>query len=131
MAGRIYVLLTWTTRARQPLITAEVEVLLTTLLSTIAKRHNARVLAIGIVPDHVHMLLRLPLVLDVPKLVQGLKGASARIANRDGVATTRLAWAGGYDLRSIGLRGLNDARRYVREQKRRHGILPAPTPPRP
>jgi putative transposase len=88
-----------------------------------AKRHSARVIELGIVPDHVHVLLELPPAFDVPRLVQGLKGASARIANRDGVAGHEsLQWAQGYDLRSIGLRQLSTAVAYVREQARRHPL---------
>lgn len=123
MAARIYVLLTWTTRDRQPLVTGAIEQLLTRLLPKIAGDHGANTLAVGMVKDHVHMLLRLPLRFDVPGLVQRLKGPTARVANRDAVATHRLGWARGYDLRSISVRALRQVRQYVREQKRRHGRL--------
>jgi putative transposase len=97
-----------------------------------AKRHSARVIELGIVPDHVHVLLELPPAFDVPRLVQGLKGASARIANRDGVAGHEsLQWAQGYDLRSIGLRQLSTAVAYVREQARRHPQKARSQPARP
>jgi REP element-mobilizing transposase RayT len=39
----------------------------------------------GIVNDHLHVLLWLQSGIDLPRLVQGLKGASGRIGNRDGV----------------------------------------------
>jgi REP element-mobilizing transposase RayT len=123
LASRVYVLLTWTTRERQPLVTSQVEALLTRLLPRIARAHQANTLALGMVPDHVHMVLRLPLQIDIPRLVQALKGASSRIANRDHVADPRLAWANGYDLRSISVRALADVRAYVRNQKLRHGIV--------
>lgn len=125
MACRVYVLLTWTTYGREPLVTAEVEALLTRLLPRIARRQGATPLALGIVPDHVHLLLRLPLEVDFPRLAQALKGATARIANREGVAKTKLRWASGYDLRSVGVREVHTAREYVRSQKRRHGYVSA------
>jgi putative transposase len=123
MAGRIYVLLTWTTRNREPLITPDVDALLMRLLPRVAKAHRTAVLALGIVSDHVHIVLRLPLQFDIPRLAQGLEGSSSRIANRDGIANPRLAWADGYDVRSIGVRSVQDARDYVRNQKFRHGLL--------
>ena len=121
MPVRIYVHLSWTTFARLPLITPQVSDFLRRFLLAEAKRHGARVIELGIVRDHVHVVLELPPAFDVPRLVQGLKGASARIANRDGVAGHEsLQWAQGYDLRSVGLRQLPAVVAYVRQQSRRH-----------
>jgi REP element-mobilizing transposase RayT len=89
-----------------------------------AVRHGARVLAMGIVSNHVHAIMQLPPVIDIPRLVQGLKGASARIANRDGLMPhARLRWADGYDLRSVGVRQLPSALRYVNTQAEHHPDL--------
>src|SRR5437016_1311943 len=84
MPFRFYAHLSWTTWARLPLIDERVAHFLGPFLLAEAKRHGARVMEMGIVRDHVHLLLELPPVYDAPRLVQGLKGASARIANRDG-----------------------------------------------
>ena len=90
----------------------------------IADRHECRVIEIGIVRNHVHMVVELAPRPDIPRLVQGLKGASARIANRDGyMPRARLQWAAGYDFRSIGVRDLQRAIQYVRGQDRRHPEL--------
>jgi putative transposase len=78
-------------------------------------------LAVGMVRDHVHLLLELPPTYSVPRLVQGLKGASARIANRDLIARHEsLRWAQGYDLRSVGPQQLAVVRDYVRNQALHH-----------
>jgi len=121
MPVRIYAHLSWTTFARAPLITERVAEFLCRFLLEEATRHGARAIEIGIVRDHVHMLLELPGEFDVPRMAQGLKGASARLANRDGHAGhTPLQWAQGYDLRSVGVEQLRRVADYVREQKRRH-----------
>ena len=66
----------------------------------------------------VHLLLELPPVYDAPRLVQGLKGASARLANRDGHASRGgLRWEKGYDFRSVGIRQLAGVTAYVRDQE--------------
>ncbi len=84
-----------------------------------AKRHGARLLASGIVADHVHVVLQLPPVTN-PRLIQGLKGASARLANRDGLMPRApLRWAEGYDLRSVGVRQLGTVLAYVENQAAR------------
>jgi len=122
MPVRIYAHLSWTTFAGAPLIHERVAEFLCRFLLEETTRHGARAIEIGVVRDHVHMLLELPAALDVPRLVQGLKGASARLANRDGIAGhTPLQWAQGYDLRSVGVEQLRRVAEYVREQEQRHG----------
>jgi|SRR6266550_2935775 len=124
MPVRLYGLLTWTTLRRLPLIHARVAEFLCRILPKIADRHACRVVEIGIVSNHVHLLIELSPRPDVPRLVQGLKGASARIANRDGyMPRARLQWASGYDFRSIGVRDLPRVIEYVRNQATRHPEL--------
>jgi REP element-mobilizing transposase RayT len=124
MPIRLYVHLTWTTLRRHPLLNPDVARFLDRFLRQEAARHGARVLELGIVSNHVHVIVQLPAVIDIPRLVQGLKGASARIANRDGLMPrARLRWADGYDLRSVGVRQLAAARRYVRMQAEHHPDL--------
>ena len=121
MSARIYVHASWTTFARLPLIDGAVAAFLDRFLRVEAGRHGARILETGIVRDHVHVVLELSPTFDVPRLMQGLKGASARLANRDGIATREsLRWAQGYDLRSVGPRQLRGAIAYVRSQADRH-----------
>jgi putative transposase len=118
---RIYLHLTWTTLERAPLITEPARVFLGRFLRQEAGRHGVCPLAVGMVKDHVHMILELPPVFDLPRLTQGLKGGSARLANRDGHSGERtLRWAQGYDARTVGVGQLASAVRYVEEQALRH-----------
>ena len=124
MPCHLYALLTWTTLRRLPLITPAAEQFLRRTLPKIADRYDVRVVETGIVQNHVHLIVELPPRLEIPRLLQGLKGASARIANRGGIMMrARLRWAEGYDLRSIGRRELPRAIRYVRNQSTRHPQL--------
>jgi len=124
MPVHLYALLTWTTLRRLPLIHRGAAAFLARLLPEIARRYGTRVIDLEVVRNHVHLVLELPPHVDIPRLVQGLKGASARIANRDGVMPrARLRWANGYDLRSLSVRDLRAAIRYVRTQSERHPEL--------
>jgi REP element-mobilizing transposase RayT len=81
----------------------------------------------AIVRDHVHLLLYLDGLVNIPQLVQRLKGASARIANRDSVlGDVRLRWARGYDLRSVSPRAVPAAQAYLARQAVRHPGLAIP-----
>ena len=124
MPIRLYALVTWTTLRRLPLINARVADFLRRFLPEVARRHGARTVELAIVRNHVHMLLELGGKFDVPTLLQGLKGASARVANRDGyMPRARLQWAAGYDARSVGVRDLSRAAAYLRAQNARHPDL--------
>src|SRR2546429_7299976 len=124
MPIHLYALLTWTTLRRLPLIHAGAASFLRRVLPEIALGHGTRLMELGIVRNHVHLVLELPSQVDIPRLVQGLKGASARIANRDGVMPRApLRWGNGHDLRSLSVRDLQGAIRYTGSQPERHPEL--------
>jgi len=111
----LYALLTWTTFRREASIDASVAPFLRRFLPTVAHRHGVQILEMGVVSDHLHIVLALP------SIVQGLKGASSRVANRDRiVAEGKLRWASGYDLRSVSPKALPQVMSYVRRQTSHH-----------
>ncbi len=74
MPVRLYVHLSWATAGRLSMIDARSEGFLRRFLPVEARRHGACILALGMVADHVHLVLRLPAVSNIPRLVQGSKG---------------------------------------------------------
>jgi putative transposase len=122
MRHRLYYHIAWTTRYRASLIDAGVASFLEQHTAMVARQERASVVAFGAVADHVHLLLRAHPTTDLPRLVQRLKGASARIATKLGVASAlgALKWAKGYNMETVGPRALDAARRYVLNQAQRH-----------
>ena len=113
--------LTWKTFRNMPMIGPSEALFLGRFLPAEARRHGATTLALGMVSDHVHMVLRLPSRLDLPRLAQGLKGASARLINKEErLSTTGVRWATGYSAYSVSARNLKAAIEYVRNQASRH-----------
>lgn len=124
----LFVHLSWTTFRRMPMVGPTEARFLGRFLPAEARRHGATTIALGMVCDHVHLILRLPGRLDLPRLVQGLKGASARLANQDErISRTGLRWAHGYHLVSVSPRNLRPAVEYVRGQSGRHPDRAIPT----
>jgi REP element-mobilizing transposase RayT len=124
MPVRLFVLVTWTTYRRMPMIAVTEAAFLRRFLPAEAQRHGGLVVALGMVQDIVHLVLRLPATFSLPRLVQGLKGASARLVNRDvALSRTGLRWATGYDARSVGIQQLSDVIAYVKQQAKRHPDL--------
>jgi putative transposase len=122
MRHRLYCHLVWTTRDRLPLIDAPTAAFLERYLTSVATRLGADIVEIGIVQTHVHILAKVPPATSLPVLLQGLKGGSATVANREirGSGSRKLAWAQGYSVSSVSEETLDRMRRYVRRQAQHH-----------
>ena len=104
---RLYAHLVWTTRQQLSLITAGY--------------HHARVLAVGMVSTHVHVLLRFESTTVLAVLVQALKGGSATVLNRELRDGPPLRWERGYAIQSVG-RQVDAVRAYLGRQPEHHPL---------
>ncbi len=122
MIDRIYCHIVWTTRDRQPLIDAGLARFLCKFLRAVATQEDARILEIGMVRTHVHLLVRTHPTTDLTRLLQRLKGGSAAIAGKERHSTegNRLRWAKGYSIQSVSPRSLATVREYLRAQPIHH-----------
>jgi len=122
MIDRIYCHIVWATRDRAPLIDAGLARFLCGFLRGVAAQEDSRILEIGMVRTHVHLLVRVRPTTDVGRLLQRLKGGSAAIAGKEHHSTegTRLRWAKGYSIFSVSWRRLAAVREYLRAQPVRH-----------
>jgi REP-associated tyrosine transposase len=120
---RLYVHLTWTTRDRAPLIDAVLARFLTRFLRSVGTQERARVLEIGMVSDHVHLLVRLHPVTEIPRLLQRMKGGSAVLGTTPKKGHPGLRWAKGYSILSVNPKQLGRVRDYLRNQPRHHPHL--------
>ena len=119
---RIYCHIVWTTRHREALIDAGLARFLCGFLRGVASQEVARILEIGMVRTHVHLLVRIRPMTNVSRLLQRLKGGSAAIAGKERHAAegTPLKWAKGYSIHSVGMRDLAAVRAYLRAQPLHH-----------
>ena len=122
MFHRLYVHLVWTTRDRLPLLNAELAQFLPPLLRNIARQEKVHILELGMVATHVHVLVRLHPTTRISRLLQRLKGGSARLANDQLHLTgaNRLRWDAGYSIHSISPRSIDRVREYLRRQADHH-----------
>ena len=75
----LYLHLVWSTWRRHPFITPDLQQRLYGSLAHQASELGADVIAIGGMPDHVHMLVRFPTTIAVSDFVRRLKGASSHL----------------------------------------------------
>jgi REP element-mobilizing transposase RayT len=89
------------------------------LFRSVAQEERGRVLEIGMVSTHAHLLLTLHPQADISRLVQRLKGGSSYIASRL-PAGGILRWAGGYTLETVSPSAVESVRAYLRSQPQHH-----------
>jgi len=122
MRSRLYFHLVWTTRERRPLLDAAGARFLERYLPAVARQERARILALGAVQTHVHVLFEARTTTALSRLVQRFKGGSSALINREGhtQGTHAVRWARGYAIHTVGTRGLRAARAYVESQATHH-----------
>lgn len=119
--AHLFVHMVWSTHHRRPLIVPSIRVDLYACLEDRGDRVKCRVLAVGGMPDHVHVAVRLHQTVSVSKLAQELKGGSSYEMGRvQRYASTRLAWQEGYGAFSFAENDLATVVRYIRTQPDRH-----------
>ena len=122
MRHSLYVHVVWTTRDREPLIDARIAGFVWRYCRQVAVQERAAILAGGIVATHMHLLVRLHPLTNIPQMIQRMKGGTAVIATKEGHAPRDrpLRWAKGYAIHSVSSRAVPAVREYVRRQADRH-----------
>jgi REP element-mobilizing transposase RayT len=121
MRHRLYLHVAWTTREREPTITAPFVAFLGRFLPTVARQERATLLAFGAVRTHLHVVVRVDPATCLPRLIQRWKGGSSVVGSREQLGgERRVRWAKGYNIASISPRALAAVVDYVNRQAERH-----------
>jgi putative transposase len=121
MRHRLYLHVAWTTREREPTITAPFVAFLGRFLPTVGRQERATLLAFGAVRTHLHVVVRVDPATCLPRLVQRWKGGSSVIGAREQLGgEKRVRWAKGYNIETISPRALAAVVDYVNRQAERH-----------
>jgi REP element-mobilizing transposase RayT len=123
MRGRyteLYLHLVWGTWQREPLITPDLQRDLYASLAHHSAELGADVIAIGGMPDHVHLLVRFPTTISVSEFVRRVKGGSSHLVTQVMRWPEPFKWQGGYGAFSVSKRNLAAAQAYVLNQERHH-----------
>jgi putative transposase len=111
----------WGTKLREHLIDdARSKIIRSSLLST-ALEQNAIVRALGIMPDHVHVVVSIPPRIAVADLIGRMKGVTSRRVNMaTGNGADGFSWQPEYGVFTFGHRALEDVVSYVENQREIH-----------
>lgn len=110
----------WSTKARQPALTPEIQTRLWPYLGGIARANKISALAVGGIADHVHVLLSLPATQTISKALQLLKGNSSKWLHEEFPELRTFSWQEGYGAFTIGMSGVPETKTYIGTQAEHH-----------
>jgi REP element-mobilizing transposase RayT len=107
-------------KERRRLITPELRERLWPFLGGIARQNKMKVIEIGGVEDHIHILLSLPSTMAVAKALQLIKGGSSKWIHETFPEQRGFAWQEEYGAFSVSVSQLDKTVEYIKEQEAHH-----------
>jgi REP element-mobilizing transposase RayT len=108
----------WATSNRQPLITRAIQQKLYRCIGAEVVKCGGKVLAIGGMPDHVHLLLQIPATIAVADIARMVKGVSSTFARKE--LETQFKWQNNYAAFSISRSHIKRVVAYIANQEQHH-----------
>ena len=109
----------WIPRRRRPVLKGAVARRLRRLLQESTQAHGCEVLALEIMPDHVHLFLNCPPNLAPDQIMFRIKGGTSRVLRQEFPILRRMPsmWTRSYFLSTAGNVSSETIKRYIAEQK--------------
>jgi putative transposase len=117
---RLLVHLVFSTKNREPQISEELQDSLYSYLGGLVRSVDCSMLAVGGMPDHVHLLVRLHPNTGVAPLVNKIKANSSRWVNEGRRSEPRFAWQRGYGAFSVSESQVGVVKQYIAHQVEHH-----------
>jgi REP element-mobilizing transposase RayT len=108
------------TAVRAPLITGEIRDDLFEYMGGIIREMGAVPKTINGMPDHVHILVSMPLTATIPDLVRVIKANSSRWVHEKWPERRRFGWQKGYAVFSVSHSVASQLVRYINTQEEHH-----------
>jgi putative transposase len=110
----------FSTKERHKTITEEFQERLWRYMGGIARENQMRMLTIGGVEDHVHLLLSLPSALSIAKAMQLIKGGTSKWVHDTFPQHKNFEWQEGYGAFTVGISQVVDTKKYITNQREHH-----------
>ena len=117
---QLYLHCVWATWDRLPLITPQVEQAVYAAILAKCSELKCDGLAIGGMPDHVHLLVRLHTTVTVADLLKEVKGVSSHLVTHKVLPGQFFKWQGAYGAFTVSKATVPDVTAYVLGQKQHH-----------
>ncbi|QDU62875.1 Transposase IS200 like protein [Planctomycetes bacterium Pan216] len=110
----------FSTKDRYPWMDASIRDELFAFTAGVIRNLEGSQLQIGGMPDHLHLLVRLPASLPISHLLQTVKSNSTRWLNERGQSRGRLSWQRGYGAFTVSESQVDVVDAYIRNQAEHH-----------
>jgi REP element-mobilizing transposase RayT len=107
-------------KERRNLIVSKIRERLWAFLGGTARELGMKVLIVGGIEDHVHLLLSLPATISVAEAIHKLKANSSRWVHQTFPARRLFGWQKGYGAFSIGVAQAETTIQYIKNQQEHH-----------
>jgi putative transposase len=110
----------WTTSKRMPWIKPKIAEAVHRYIQSVAHKYGCEVLAVGGMPDHVHLFVCMSSTVSFAQLMQHVKGGSSYLIQHDLVPNSFFRWQAGYAI--FGVSPSHKARvvAYIQNQEQHH-----------
>jgi REP element-mobilizing transposase RayT len=116
----IYLHLVWATWEREAWLAGDVERAVYRCVQGEARDLGCDVLALGGMPDHVHLLVKTPSTVSAAVLTKQIKGVSSRLVKDQLTPGEGFGWQEGYGVFSVSPAHVTRVKAYVRDQEHHH-----------
>jgi len=118
---RCYYHIVWTTKNREPLITAASEPILFEAVCSKCAELRCEIQAVNAVSDHIHIAVCIPPKVAVADWAKHVKGMSSFAVNSMFPnASSHFRWQSGYGVLTFGTKNLAFVIQYIERQKEHH-----------
>ena len=117
---QLYYHLVWSTKERQPIIKNEFKGDLYKYLGGAVRGKEGRLLEIGGVADHVHLLVALSSRFSIAEVVQQIKIGSSKWVSQNFFKQGSFAWQEGYGAFSVSESIRTQVTQYIQNQEQHH-----------
>ena len=117
----VFIHYVWATQRREPFLqNPEIERLIHRSIQNEAQQLGCAVLALDGMPDHVHLLVKIPATLTLAHIAKQVKGNSSTFARKDLFDGDAFSWQEGYAAFSVTPNHVPKVKSYVQNQKHHH-----------
>ncbi len=118
--SQLYVHAVFSTKLRQPSITPELQPRLHKFMGGIVRDLDASLIAIGGMPNHVHLLVRYGPALSIASLMKDVKSRSSLWAHEELPQIKRFGWQVGGGVFSVSKSQSDKVQAYIENQEKHH-----------
>jgi putative transposase len=110
----------WSTYSRMAMIHRNIRSQLLNIVNEETKKRGGWPIRHNAMPDHVHLLIRLPPTMKVSEFIGQVKGATAHRVNEEIRPSFKLQWQEGYGVLTLRKDELEKVSRYIDNQETHH-----------